>query len=91
MNESFPYVIDIEDIHDPKICWCITGLVETNQLAISVRNKVTGVTFEEVIDAAVLHPPMCDRRFGIDTRDNQKCLAHSDIMWEKYKDQLLDD
>lgn len=85
------YVVDAEDIHDSRVCWSVTGLIDTNQLVINVRNKKTGVTFEEVIDAAVLHPPMCDRIFGIDASDQHKCAVHSDMMWEKYKDQLLDD
>lgn len=88
---KIPYVVNAEDIHNSRVCWNVTGLIDTNQLVINVCNKETGVTFEEVIDAAVLYPPMCDRIFGIDARDQHKCAVHSDMMWEKYKDQLLDD
>ena len=89
MNEFIEYVMNLEDKDHPQVRWSVLGDPYTNNLHIRVCNNETGVKFEEVITAAVLHPPMCDRIFGIDIDDHNKALVHAEIMWEKYKEQLL--
>jgi len=89
MTDLIPYLIDLPDKENDNILWSVLGNPETNQLYIKVYNSETDKKFEDIIDAPVLYPSMYDRRFGIDACDLNAALRHSEIMWLKYKDQLV--
>jgi len=86
-GKYIPFEKDLPDKEFAYIKCSIYGATDTNELFVKLANGQ--ISFVEAIPSALIHPPMADRRFGMDVIDSQVAFALAEQMWVKYRGRLI--
>jgi hypothetical protein len=82
-----PYGVDVPDNEYDEICWSQYGLIDTNEIAVLVRNgnKVFGAKAQ----SGLIVPPMADRVWGMDVLDQEIAFELGEKLWARFSEELV--
>ncbi len=82
-DDLIPYMENIEDKDEPRLCWSVFGYPEKNEILVALTGD--SVTLIGAKTSSVAFPPMKDRVFGIDVADDALAERMSLELYSVYK------
>jgi hypothetical protein len=80
-NRVIRFYADCPDKEFPGITWSCYGAIDTGE--VIVRGKKGLLEYYHSAPSPVIWPPMADRRFGIDARDDELAHQLGDELWRE--------
>ena len=86
-NRVIRFFEELPDKEFPFVKCSIYGATKTNELFVRISSGK--ISFVESLPSRLITPPMEDRIFGMDAWDQEDAFGLAELMWQKYREKLI--